>query len=505
MKHKFKRLSELAVVILLATSSFCAAASPIRAGTNSLLEMERFTALEPIGELTPQRSEDIAASRWGLQFNKYDLPQKHIDMFLERMAESGVKWARVETRGYATESRGFKQLGYYRWDELDRIVDGLSRREIEMFICINAAPFEGLDDSDSPLRPEVLHEWLGHVRALTRRYHDRVHYWEVLNEPSINANYAKVLKGASKAIKEIDAQAKILGGSLVRVNVEGLRRLLGEFQVGPFIDGITFHPYSEFPESAKYVFEIPVETGYKPASALISDMRNLLEGQDHPVELWQGECGYPSSEHTTSWKGRGPWGENIQAKWLLRRFLTDFSLDIPVTVYFLLREPQEENRVNAKGLLRYGTWQPKPAYLALQHLASIFDERLGKPRKTQAVWEFEDEGSFNGIRGENLDRDDAPFSGAKAPYPIQIIGLTGSVGNAVVYYAPWRMQEYVKPAKVNVRIKNTSVIDPVLVDLLTGTVYSLQTQGQGRDLVIRGIPLADYPMAVIPRRIVPMN
>lgn len=253
------------------------------------------------------------------------------------------------------------------------------------------------------------------------------------------------------------------------------------------------------------MFEIPVETGYKPASALISDMRNLLEGQDHPVELGQGECGYPSSEHRTSWKGRGPWGENIQAKWLLRRFLTDLSLDIPVTVYFALREPSETNRVNAKGLLRYATWQPKPAYLALQHLTSTFDERLMKPKKTQAVWEFEDEGSFSGIRGENLDRHEAPFSDAEAPYPIQIIGLTGSGGNAVAYYAPWRMQEYVKPAKVNVRIKSISIINPVLVDLLTGIVYRVQTLEVGHDLAIGGIPLADYPIAVVPRRIVPMN
>jgi len=218
-----------------------------------------------------------------------------------------------------------------------------------------------------------------------------------------------------------------------------------------------------------------------------------------------GECGYPSSEHTTSWKGRGPWGENIQAKWLLRRFLCDLALDIPVTVYFLLREPQEENRVNAKGLLRYGTWQPKPAYRALQHLTSVFDQRLMTSRESEAVWEFEDEGSFNGIRGENLDREKTPFSGAKAPYPIQVIGLTGGGGNAVVYYVPWRMQEYVRPAKVNVRIKDISIKDPVLVDLLTGIAYRVQTLDGGRDLVMGGIPLTDYPMAAVPRSMVPMN
>ena len=40
----------------------------------------------------------------------------------------------------------------------------------------------------------------------------------------------------------------------------------------------------------------------------------------------------------------------------------------------------------------------------------------------------------------------------------------------VPYYVPWRMQEFVKPAKVNITIKNIQIKAPVVVDLLSGKI-----------------------------------
>ena len=491
----------LVIAILIA-----GAVNSVMAGEEPLLGIERFANLMQIGNVAPRNSEDIEASRWGLQFNKHALPTEHMDMFIERFAQSGVKWARVETRGYPIEYSDVKEQGYYRWSSLDRIVDGLCERKIEIFITINAEPFDVLDKEDEPLPQEALNSWLEYVRAVVERYHDRVQYWEIHNEPKMTANYAEVVKAASKTIKRIDPKAKIVAGSIARVNVEGLRLILQEGGVGPYIDAITYHPYNEFPEASKHVFLQPVVGGYTPASFPVADMLALLSQEERPIELWQGECGYPSSEYTTGWKGRGPWGENIQAKWLLRRFLTDFSMDIPVNVYFLLREPPESGRVNAKGLLQYGTWEPKPGYRALQHITSVFDQRLMQPKTVEAAFEFQDEGSFRGIKGENLNRDeDEPYSGAKAPIPIQVLGLTGSGGDAVVYYTPWRMQEYIKPAKVKIRIKDVSIKDPVIVDLLTGQVYKPETSTQRKELTIKGIPLTDYPIVVIGKQSVTMK
>ena len=463
-----------------------------------LLGMERFSHLEQIGTVSPRRSEEIKASPWGLQFNKHDFPLGDLDFHLERMAETGVKWARVETRTYPIDHDQVREKGYYRWGEFDRIIDGLNARKIEFFVTINTEPFKGLDAKDKPLNRKKLDTWLEYVSALVERYRGRVRYWEIDNEPKVTPNYAKVVKAASLVIKKIDPRAKVIAGSVARVNVEGIRMMLEDEGVGPFIDVITFHPYNEFPEGLMHNVQVPVSDGYQPTSPLVSELFSILGKIDRPIELWQGECGYPSSEYTTSWKGRGPWGENVQAKWILRRLLLDFSQGIPVNIYFLLREPPEDGRVNAKGLMVYGSWKPKVGYRALQHLTSIFDQGLMKPRAIKAEFEVEDEGSFTGIKGENL-RDDQPYKSAKSPMPIQVIGITGTGGDAVVYYVPWRMQEYVRPAKVNIRIKKVSIKDPVLVDLVTGQVYKVKATPSGGELVIKGVPLADYPMVVVGR------
>ena len=492
MKRQIIQCMAIAIIIT-GTPAFVIAVD------QSLLGMERFDNLKQIGKIIPRRSEDITASPWGLQFNKHDLPLELMDMFLERIAESGVKWARVETRAYINEYSDIKEKGHYRWAEFDKIIDGLNKRKIEIFITINTDPYNGLDAENKPLDKKKLSKWLEYVNAVVDRYHGRVLYWEIDNEPKITVNYAEVVKAASKVIKKIDPKAKVIAGSIARVNVEGIRLMLEDCGVAPFIDVITFHPYNEFPEGIKHNFLVPVSDGYEPSSPPVSDIFAILKKQDRKIELWQGECGYPSSEYTTSWKGRGPWGENVQAKWILRRFLSDFSVGLPVNIYFLLREPPEDEKVNAKGLLYYGTWQPKAGFHAMQNLTSIFDETLMTPRTVTAKFDIEDEGSFTGIKGENA-RDDKPFDGAKSPIPIQVIGLTGSAGDAIVYYTPWRMTQYIKPAKVNIRFKNISIKNPVVADLLTGKIYKAKTSTKGKDLIVEGVPLTDYPIAVLSRK-----
>lgn len=462
----------------------------------ALLGMERFDDLKQIGNVVPKRSEEIKASPWGLQFNKLNIPTDLLDTFLESIAESGVKWARVETREYIIDHSEVNEKGYYRWAEFDRIIDGLNKRKIEIFVTINTDPYSGLDAEDKPQDKKKLSEWLEYVAAVVERYHDRIQYWEIDNEPKISKNYSEMVKAASKVIKKIDPNAKVIAGSMARVNVEGARLMLEDCGVGPYIDVITYHPYNEFPEAIKYNIEAAVVEGYSLLSNHAADIFKLVEKQDRPIAVWQGECGYPSSEYTTSWKGRGPWGEHIQAKWLLRRFLFDLSMDIPVNIYFLLREPPEQGKVNAKGLLFYGSWEPKVGYRAMQNLTSIFDETLMTPKTVTARFDIKDEGSFTGIKGENA-RVDEPFSGPKSPIPIQTIGIAGTAGDAVVYYIPWRMTEYVKPAKTDIRFKNISIDDPVVVDLMTGKIYEAETSKEGNDLIVKDIPLTDYPIAIV--------
>ena len=112
----------------------------------------------------------------------------------------------------------------------------------------------------------------------------------------------------------------------------------------------------------------------------------LAKSRGHDIPVFQSECGYPSSEHTGGWRGEGPWGEDIQAKWLLRRMLSDLSLGAPVSIYFALHDYASEIEVagagtpgsigvNEKGLVTMDG-RRKPAFRALQNLCSLIDNRF---------------------------------------------------------------------------------------------------------------------------------
>lgn len=69
--------------------------------------------------------------------------------------------------------------------------------------------------------------------------------------------------------------------------------------------------------------------------------------------------------------------------------------------------------------------------------------------------------------------------------------MTGSGDETVVHYLPWRVQEYVKPAK------DVSIENPVLVDLLTGNDYAVKTSTETNTLAVKDIPPTDNKHVVL--------
>jgi hypothetical protein len=483
--------------------------------------MNRFTEIKAIGKVIPRRSEEIKSSPWGLQWSaRYsDLTIAELDTTLETMANSGVKWTRVNGDRFYMPARE----GFYDWERMDKIINGLTDRKINIFITINKRAKQAgnsrllkservSDNVGESMQQSDLSEYLKAVEALVSRYKSTVKYWEIFNEPTVDQNYANTVVEASKVIKQIDPEAKVLGGSLARNQFSQIEFLINK--AGSYMDVLTFHPYNESPEAIKHKWIVSVNgldnDGYIESSLLFSQLQEKLGKEVNRIQLWDGEGGYPSSEHTGSYKGRGPWGENIQAKWLLRRYLINFSLDIPVMIYFYLTEvySPENEKSNAKGILASATGLPKKGYLALQHLTSIFDEGLNATKEIQSEFEIIDEGGFTGIKGENSKQyliKNSPYKNAKSPIPIEVVTLTGTKGEAVTYWLPWRMQEYIRPAKINVLVNNVNIKDPVLVDLLSGVIYRVKTEISEKGLLIKDVPLTDYPMAIVPLNLVKMK
>jgi hypothetical protein len=418
---------------------------------------------------------------------------------VNRIASTGVKWARI---GAGEAPQGAQDQD--RWAREDRLINGLFERKINIFLTISgggALP-RSATAREMPAAA-ALDAWAEYVRTLVRRYKDRVHYWEIWNEPNEQGMpprvYAELVKRGSTAIRSVDPQAKVIGASLARVDAPYLQTLF-ELGVAPYLDVVTYHPYAEIPESSAFPILLPVKkpVSYMEASFPLADLKKILSTADNRIALWQGECGYPSADNSGGWQGRGPWGERIQAKWVLRRLLTDLSMGVEVSNVFALREFTEDNRPNRKGLLRWDTGAPKAAFSSLAFLTSVFDDRFDTVKPVETQFHVIDQGTFYGAMGaypkEQLQK------ATRMPLPIQVVAAGGPDGDAVAYWLPWRMQELVHPAKVELKLSGARIKDPVLVNLLDGNVYQIPVKAGGDGVIgFSTLPLADFPFVIVGR------
>jgi hypothetical protein len=457
--------------------------------------------LEKIGYVKPRRSEEIENSPWGIgcedivnpaypfripKEKSFKAPISAVEI-AEYVATLGVKWARV----WAEWPLIMTGNGRYHWDRMDEAIEELVKRKVQPFICLcshSGAHFNYPPTSSA----EKMKVWLDFVRAFVDRYHDRVRYWEIWNEPNIAyfwkpepdpEAYARLVKETSKTIKQIDPDATILAGVLAMVDTAYAEKLFAR-GIASYIDKLVYHPYGEIPEAS-----------IEPVKWL----KKLVDMQKK-IGLWQGECGYPSREHTAGWYGTGPWGENIQAKWLLRRLLTDIFSGAEVSsIYAIIENVAEiedpnasdygKEGINAKGLLRFGSWQPKPSYFAYQNLTSLIDSSF-TPTTLHATFKIVDQGIFYGAR----------------PEKIMAIDFLKSREVSLAYWLPWRPQEIIKPAKVDISLDSVKIEEPVLIDLLDGAIYSVDQAFESKNRInFSSLPLADYPMILTSRKSVNMK
>lgn len=450
---------------------------------------------------------------------------------LARAAEIGVKWTRLGASWSSIE----KEKGKYDWESTDKAFDVAIRHGITPFVTIGGGNrlYSQLTTYDDPRLAEIygqspepptknsfaLEAFLNFVRATVDRYKDKIDYWEVWNEPNHRnywgtdpdgEEYGRLLIETAKIIRQIDPYAKIIGGSMAGISPEFSDAFL---RVGSadYIDIISYHNYGAIPE----------ERVYKAI-----ELWEVIDRYKPDLELWQGECGYPSHSSTRDYRGRAPWGLNIQAKWLLRQSFVDiYYCKATLSNYFKLVHPHGKGDrqarsnlrpideifgfpdrggsrvrtrgVNEKCLLTNPEFEPKPGYYAYQNLCSVW--RPGyKPVQTDYSIDVVEEGIFYGI-----SEDDAFPS-----VPLLAAFVDDNGNHLLAWWLPWNAQENLfEPATVNIMVKDFEFQDPVLVDLLTGEIFEarqyLSTQSEGSQF--KGVDLTDYPLIIAERNTIDYN
>lgn len=478
-----------------------------------------------IGKVVAKNSKEISSSPFGIQAGTLE------DSLVAIAAEIGVKWTRLGASWPSIE----KEKGIYSWEETDKAFEAALKNGITPFVTIGGgnrlysvlttysdpklAAIYGEKPAPPIKDPVAMQAFLKFVKATVERYKDKINYWEVWNEPNHRnywgdepngKEYGQLVFQTAKLIREIDPECKIIAGATSGIDPEFTDNFL-QAGADSLIDIISFHNYGAIPEERVYL-----------AVELWKIMKKYRQG----IELWQGECGYPSHSSTRDFRGRAPWGVNIQAKWLLRQSFVDlFYCKATLSNYFKLAHTEGRGEmpirtnlrqidtifgyperggsrvktvgVNEKCLLTNPGLAKKTGFYAYQNLCSIWQPDY-KPDVLKYKTEISDEGIFYGIGPE----DDA------FPSIPLVTFFKNEKGNSLVsWWLPWNAQEYLpKLATINLTIENLQLKNPVMVDLISGQVYSVNDiKFLNGTTTLKGLPLADYPIVICEKETVNIN
>jgi len=434
--------------------------------------------LRCVDRVSPVPSAKIQASPLSVGFETLD--RKHFDpkRAFPHLAKLGAKWARCQTGWCRCEP----QPGTFDFRWLDEVVDGLLGIGVQPWFNLgygNKLYMPKAEDDAAvgwaPVFDEKAREaWLRFTARLAEHYKTRVRHWEIWNEPNIKtfwkpekpdpSDYVRLVTLTVPEIRKRIPDAVIIGGAFAGIPMSYIDGCLAA-GLTDHVDKISYHPYRAVPE--------------KNYASQIKALRERIAKHNPRVELWQGENGCPSKGGAGSVGALSKldWTEARQAKWLLRRILTDLRFGIELTSYFhTIDLVGYRGKTNYKGLLRGGDYSPKPAYAAYQCLCALFDART------------------QGILGSELQ-----LVGQKKTH-LQEAWFARGGRLLVAYWYPADLQKGWTPRPIALRIeapRDAKIDKPVLIDPLTRRVFPLErARRAGRSLEVDGLPLLDYPLIV---------
>jgi hypothetical protein len=429
-----------------------------------------------LGTLRRQHARQLKNS-WSIGCETMDRDYTTYRHWRSYLGPLGCNKARIQAGWAKTE----KTRGHYDWAWLDEIIPDMVEQGVKPWVCLcygnalyapkvqNAA---GLG-SNPPADPEALAAWERFVAAFAERYGRYVDEWEIWNEPrhgrAIAVAYTDFLIRTATVLRRVQPQAKIFGFACFGMDAElidhGLAHLAARGKLD-LLDEITFHPYSKNPD-ATY-----------GRSAGLADLVRIYSDR---IRIRQAEYGDASTEDSRGMMARmGPCSETIQAKAAIRRMLGDHGRGIP-SGYFTICDIHYPDRILRYGLLHTNPDQTihhaKPAYRAVQHVASVFDDSL--QRRDGFAW-----------YQAGLGYEPSPYS---------VFGYETRTGGDLVTL--WRNDDQPRNSNalhpVHIVLPRVRIERPVWVDVRTGAVYGIPPgdyERLGQRLILPRLPVYDSPI-----------
>jgi len=464
------------------------------------LEIDSMEQLKKVGQIKPKKSSEIKKSKIGIGFEKLDRNAFVPENAYDKIADCGVKKARILSGWMKTET----EKGIYDFSWLDSIVDNLIKRSIEPWVCLcygnplyndMAKTVFGAVGCAPIFSEEEKQAWINYVKAVVTRYQGKVTYYEIWNEPDGDATWkhginAKELGeftlATAKAVKEVNPDAKTIGGALCQRRLDFLNTafLTG---MGEYLDFISFHEYTH---DERFVYE------------KVESFRALAKRYNPKIEMIQGESGSQSRSGGHGALKLISWTEEIQAKQLARHTIADLLSDIHFTSYFSSVDMIEAlwGKVDDKasyldygyfGVLgaefdedgkAVGEYYKKPSYYVLQNICSVFCEDIELCQLPIFIhsWFTERKESNQLCRHE-----------------ITSGSFEKECGKAFVYWNPTNI--LTSSYQSSITLEYFSEYEDIkLVDIMDGSIYEIpkkmiEEKGDGV-FVIKELPIKDTPL-----------
>jgi hypothetical protein len=277
-------------------------------------------------------------------------------------AASGAGWVKEEFRWDWVEP----QRGTWTWTCMDRAIDDehWSGLAILGLLDYTAGWAVGEGNPVSPTPPP--HDlWAEYVAQTVGRYKDRVHAWEVWNEPNVPAfwrgskeQYADLLRVTYDTIKGIDPGATVLGPTISGVDEEWLAAMPWDK-----LDGVALHLY--VPPAALN------DQGFSFFAQGLPNLKGTL-ARFPAKPIWITQFGFASQG------GPDPWyvgDEAAQARFLVQQVTEMLASDLPIATIM----PYVLNDHDGFELVH--NWvTPKPAYNAYRTAAERLEGATGRGR-----------------------------------------------------------------------------------------------------------------------------
>jgi hypothetical protein len=301
---------------------------------------------------------------YGITAHLMRLDEAHLRTELDLIARLGLDMVRTD----AVWTHLQPNEDTFSFDLLDRCINGLVSRGVSPQLMLGyTARWATTGDPDAA----DWHQWhnvaprtddyVRYAVATVERYRDRVHLWEIWNEPDIMfwlsspKQYADLFNAAAAAIAKADPSARVLNGGFAMITMGVNKNFLDDAL--PHMDQrhwsiLAYHDYHTFAEML----------------ARRELVRHHYEQHKAQIPIWINEGGY---------MGLLAGGERGQALTLVKKLSVAPALGVGAYVWYDLRndgtDPKEAE--HHMGLTSFD-YQPKPVFATYQ---ALIRQLAGRP------------------------------------------------------------------------------------------------------------------------------